>query len=83
MNSHGKTVYKFWKIPSTHDGKGSKDKTKKSCTMHPEKYMLDANAYRRDLWTCIVPSLEAYGFTDNECNKLMRELVDNQREELL
>jgi DNA polymerase family B len=80
MNSQGKTVYRFWKILPPHNEKGSKDKTRKSCTMHPEKYTLDANAYRRDLWSCIVPILEVYGFTDNECNKLKKELVGNQED---
>ena len=35
---------------------------KKSCTTHPERYTLDLDTYKKDLWNCIESILQAYGF---------------------
>jgi DNA polymerase elongation subunit (family B) len=72
--SHAKSTHAYWKI--LPDGRSDK----KSCTLYPELYALDAHGYRNELWTCVRPIIEAYGFSDNECIRLKNELVDNHAE---
>jgi hypothetical protein len=72
--SHAKSVHAYWKI--IPNGRGDK----KSCTLHPERYTLDIRGYRNELWNCIEPILQAYGFSSNECITLRNELVNNQTE---
>jgi hypothetical protein len=48
-------VYQYWKIndPNAKNGK---------VTMHPEKYVLNIQKYKEELWNCIKPlSLELEG----------------------
>jgi hypothetical protein len=75
MCSRPKSIHSFWKI--VPNGRGS---DKRSCTMHPERYTIADHSYKEDLWNCIEPILQAYGFSDNECIKLRNEMVDNQIE---
>jgi hypothetical protein len=70
--SHAKSTHAYWKILS------DRRSDKKSCTLHPERYVLDAHGYRGELWSCVKPIIEAYGFSDDECTRLKKELVDNQ-----
>ncbi len=69
-SSHAKSTHAYWKI--LPDGRADK----KSCTLHPERYTLDAHGYKDELWTCIQPIIEAYGFSGDECNRLKNELVE-------
>jgi DNA polymerase elongation subunit (family B) len=68
--SHPGSVHSFWKITPV-GGNG----TKKSCTLHPERYTLADRTYRRDLWSCLEPILEVYGFGKDELLKLRNSLV--------
>lgn len=61
-------VFKFWK---TQDGK-------RKHTVHPERYPLNFDQYRNELWTCVKPVLEVYGLSADRLNALERELVKNQ-----
>lgn len=70
--SHAKSIHSYWKI--LPDGRGDK----KSCTLHPERYTLDVYGYKEELWACIRPIIEAYGFSDDECIRLKKELVNSQ-----
>jgi DNA replicative helicase MCM subunit Mcm2 (Cdc46/Mcm family) len=71
INNHPKSVYSFWKItPIGHNG------DKKSCTIHPDRYILADRSYRRDLWNCLEPILEVYGFDKEELLKLKKTLVE-------
>ena len=70
IKSNPKSVHSFWKItPSGANG------DKKSCTMHPDRYTLAGRSYRKDLWNCLDPILEAYGFGKDELLKLRNSLV--------
>lgn len=69
-SSYAKSTHAYWKILS--DGSGDK----KRCTLHPERFTLDAHGCRNELWTCIQPIMEAYGFSDNECIRLKNELIE-------
>ena len=70
-NSHPKSVYSFWKIlPLGNKG------DMKSCTMHPDRYTLAERSYRKDLWGCLEPILEVYGFGKDELLKLRNSLVE-------
>ena len=71
INSHPKSVHSFWKI-TLIGGNGNK----KSCTIHPERYTLAQRLYRMDLWGCLEPILEAYGFGKDELLKLRNSLVE-------
>ena len=71
INSHPKSVHSFWKI-TLIGGNGNK----KSCTIHPERYTLAERSYRMDLWGCLEPILEAYGFGKDELLKLRNSLVE-------
>ena len=71
INCHPKSVHSFWKITLI----GSKG-DKKSCTMHPERYTLADRSYRKDLWSCLEPILEVYGFGKDELLKLRNSLVE-------
>jgi DNA polymerase I len=64
------SIQPYWKI--VHDGKGSKN-----VTIHPDRYTLDLYQFKKDLWTCFEPILEAYGFKEDELIKLRNKLVDN------
>ena len=70
INSYPKSVYSYWKIASI-----SGNRNKKSCTMHPDRYTLADRTYRRDLWSCLEPILEVYGFGKDELLKLRSSLV--------
>ncbi len=61
-------VFKFWK---TQNGK-------RKHTVHPERYPLNFDQYRNELWTCVKPVLEVYGLCADRLNALERELVKNQ-----
>ena len=71
INSHPKSVHSFWKITPI-GGNGDK----KSCTIHPERYTLAERSYRMDLWSCLEPILEVYGFGKDELLKLRNSLVE-------
>jgi hypothetical protein len=73
INSYPKSVHSFWKITPI-DGNGDK----KSCTMHPERYTLADRSYRRDLWSCLEPILEVYGFGKDELLELRNFLEEIQ-----
>ncbi|MDQ6862975.1 MAG: hypothetical protein M3044_04050 [Thermoproteota archaeon] len=62
-------VFKFWK---TQDGK-------RKHTVHPDRYPLNFDQYRNELWTCVKPVLEVYGLSADGLNALERELVKNQK----
>ena len=61
-------VFKFWK---TQDGN-------RKHTVHPDRYPLNFEQYRNELWTCVKPVLEVYGLSADRLNALERELVKNQ-----
>jgi DNA replicative helicase MCM subunit Mcm2 (Cdc46/Mcm family) len=72
ISSYPKSVHLFWKI--THvGGKGDR----KNCTMHPERYTLADRSYRKDLWGCLEPILEVYGFNKDELLKLRNSLIES------
>ncbi len=71
MNSRGKSVYSYWKITGNIG---------KTATMHPEEHVLDVQAYKRDLWTCLELILQAYGLSKDECLRLENKLVNKQLE---
>jgi hypothetical protein len=48
--------------------------------MHPERYTLDVDIYKKELWNCIEPIIQAYGFSRDESIALRNELVNNQIE---
>jgi DNA polymerase elongation subunit (family B) len=70
-NSQGKRVYQYWKIANN-------GKSKKTATMHPERYTLSVEAYKADLWTCVKLILQVYGVPENEISRLHNKLVYNQ-----
>ena len=70
INSYPKSVYSYWKIAPI-GGNGNT----KSCTMYPDRYTLADRTYRRDLWSCLEPILEVYGFDKDELLKLRSSLV--------
>jgi hypothetical protein len=73
INCHPKSVHSFWKItPIGVNG------DKKSCTMHPDRYTLADRSYRKDLWNCLEPILEVYGFGKDELLKLRNPLMDTK-----
>lgn len=64
------SIQPHWKIiPDGRDGK--------NVTIYPERYALDLDRYRMDLWTCFEPILKAYGLSDDECLKLRDKCVKN------
>jgi len=73
ISSGPKSIHSFWKIVPN----GGADK-KRSCTMHPERYTLDVDTYKKELWNCIEPIIQAYGFSSDECMTFRTELVNNQ-----
>ena len=73
MSSGAKSIHSFWKIVPN----GGTD-NKKSCTTHPERYTLDVDTYKKELWNCIEPIIQAYGFSSDECITLRNELVNTQ-----
>jgi hypothetical protein len=75
ISSGAKSIHSFWKIIPN----GRAD-NKKNCTTHPERYTLDVVTYKKELWNCNEPILQAYGFSNDECTKLRNELVNNQIE---
>jgi hypothetical protein len=71
INCHPNQVHSFWKITPISD-----NGDKKSCTIHPDRYTLADRSYRKDLWNCIEPILEVYGFGKEELLYLRNSLVD-------
>ena len=70
------TVQPFWKIkPIKIDNGGSKKKSEKKYTVHPERYELDLARYKKDLWTCFENILTAYGFTNEELAQQSNQLI--------
>ena len=59
-------VYRFWKV---------KAEGRRSVTIHPERYQLNMMQYRKELFTCVEPILQAYGIEENELDRLWDELV--------
>jgi DNA polymerase elongation subunit (family B) len=72
MNCGAKSIHSFWKIVPN----GRAD-NKKCCTTHPELNSLDVDTYKKELWNCIEPIIQAYGFSSDECITLRNELVNN------
>jgi DNA polymerase elongation subunit (family B) len=70
--SQANTVYQYWKI---NDQKGKKSKV----TMHPESHILNIHKYKEELWNCIRPLLEVYGFGANECSIFENEIVSSSK----
>lgn len=76
MSSGAKSIHSFWKIVPN----GRANNNKKNCTTHPERYTLDVDTYKKELWNCIEPIMQAYGFSVDECTKLRNELINSQFE---
>jgi DNA replicative helicase MCM subunit Mcm2 (Cdc46/Mcm family) len=72
LSSYPKSVHLFWKITPSLGDKSDR----KSCTMHPERHTLADRSYRKDLWGCLEPILEVYGFSKNELLKLRNSLIE-------
>ncbi len=62
-------VYKYWETTDA----------KRKHSIHPERYQLNLDNYRQNLWTCVLPILEIYGMDANEIDNLKRELLDTQK----
>jgi hypothetical protein len=73
LSTEAKSIHSFWKIVPN-------DRTdyKKRCTTHPERYTLDVGTYKMELWNCIEPIIQAYGFSIDECTGIRSELVNRQ-----
>ena len=69
--SQAKGVYKYWKILDV--------KEERSVTIHPEKYQLNMEKYKEELFNCIMPILEAYGMKEEELDELYLELIGQNR----
>jgi DNA polymerase elongation subunit (family B) len=76
ISSGAKSIHSFWKIVPN----GGADNKKKNCTIHPERYTLDVDTYKKELWNCIEPIIQAYGFSGDECTALKNELINSQSE---
>jgi hypothetical protein len=46
--------------------------------LHPDRYTLAHKSYRKDLWNCLEPVLDVYGFGQDELLKLRNSLVDTK-----
>ena len=68
--SQANNVYEYWKIL---------DENGKSVTIHPERYQLNMDKYREELFNCIEPILEAYGMKEEELDQLWGELIGRNR----
>jgi hypothetical protein len=71
INSYPKSVHSYWKVIPN-----SSKVSKKRCTMHPDRCTLAERSYRGDLWNCLEPILEAYGFGKDELLILRNSLVE-------
>lgn len=63
--AQAKEVYRYWKIT------GEKGK---SVTIHPEKHQLNIVGYKKELFNCIEPILQAYGMKEEEMKQLQIEV---------
>src|SRR5262249_42329559 len=66
--SQGGCVYTFWKIKA----KG------RSVSIHPERYPLNLEKYREELFACVKPILQAYGVNEKHLLQLESELVQQK-----
>jgi hypothetical protein len=75
ISSGPKSIHSFWKIIPN-----GRARNKKSCTIHPERYILDIDTYKKELWNCIEPIIQTYGFSSDECITLRNELINSRTE---
>jgi DNA polymerase elongation subunit (family B) len=63
-------VYQIWKIEST-----AGHKKENAYSMHPERYLLNVEKYKEELWASVKDMLLFYGLDKNKLEKLKSELV--------
>jgi DNA polymerase elongation subunit (family B) len=77
--SQSGNVYEYWKIIERVEMK-----TIEKVTIHPEKYELNISRYRKELFKCVEPILQAYGIPEIELDQLRNELTsDHQQKRLI
>jgi hypothetical protein len=80
LKSQATYVYKYYKVLKKVNLK-TKTKLKDYEAIHPEKYQLNINKMKRELFTAIEPILDAYGIKD--LDKLRQELISTIKEGVL